>query len=192
MWNLFLIGWTLSKIAKTVGCSVSTVHYTVERFKEINNFNNRPGRGRKNLLTVKDVEYVKINSLRDRRKTLSLLTAEFNVQNPVKVSLATIRRSLKSRGLIRRVAAAKPLLRKANIKKRLLWARQHKDWGLDEWYQVLFTDETKSECFGTNRRVYVRRRKGERFLKECLKPTIKHGGGSVMAWGQYLHMVSGH
>jgi hypothetical protein len=29
----------------------------------------------------------------------------------------------------------------------------------------------------------VRRRKGERFLKECLKPAIKHGGGSVIAWG---------
>ena len=65
--------------------------------------------------------------MRDRRKPLNLLMAEFNVQNPVKVSLATIRRSLKSQGWIGRVAAAKPLLRKANIKKRLPWARQHKD-----------------------------------------------------------------
>lgn len=184
MWFLCLIGWTLSRIANTVGCSVSTVHNTVERFKELNNFDNRSGRGRKKLLTVKNVEYVKICSLRDRRKTLSLLTAEFNLKNVVKVSMATIRRSLRSRGLIGRVAAAKPLLRKPNIKKRLLWAREHKDWGLEEWHKVLFTDETKSECFGNNRRVYVRRRKGERFLKECLKPTIKHGGGSIMAWGE--------
>ncbi|KAK4017787.1 hypothetical protein OUZ56_033593 [Daphnia magna] len=38
-------GWTLSTIANTVGCSVSTVHNTVERFKELNNFDNRSGRG---------------------------------------------------------------------------------------------------------------------------------------------------
>ncbi len=155
----------------------------MKRFKETKSFENRRGRGRKPILTKKDVEYVKINSLRDRRKTLNLLTAEFNLTKPFKVSISTIRRSLKSQGLIGRVAAAKPLLRKANIKKRLVWARQHKDWSLNDWYQVLFTDETKSECFGNNRRLYVRRRSGERFLKECLKPTIKHGGGSVLAWG---------
>ena len=126
----------------------------MKRFKETKSFENRRGRGRKPILTKKDVEYLKINSLRDRRKPLNLLTAEFNLTKPFKVSITTIRRSLKSRGLIGRVAAAKPLLRKANIKKRLAWARQHKDWSLNDWYQVLFTDETKSECFGSNRRLY--------------------------------------
>lgn len=30
---------------------------------------------------------------------------------------------------------------------------------------------------------YVRRRSGEAFLQECIAPTVKYGGGSIMIWG---------
>lgn len=30
---------------------------------------------------------------------------------------------------------------------------------------------------------YVRRRPTEAFLPECISPTVKHGGGSIMIWG---------
>ncbi|CAK9827692.1 Transposable element Tc1 transposase [Anthophora retusa] len=47
---------------------------------------------------------------------------------------------------------------------------------------VLWTDESKFEIFGNKRRQFVRRRKGEAYQEGCLKPTVKHGGGSVMVW----------
>ena len=31
--------------------------------------------------------------------------------------------------------------------------------------------------------MYVSRRSGEEYLQECLRPTVKHGGKSVMVWG---------
>ena len=30
---------------------------------------------------------------------------------------------------------------------------------------------------------YVRRQPGEEFQRQCLQPTVKHGGGSIMIWG---------
>ena len=30
---------------------------------------------------------------------------------------------------------------------------------------------------------YARRRPGEEFRRECVKPTVKHGGGKIMVWG---------
>ena len=46
----------------------------------------------------------------------------------------------------------------------------------------MFTDESKFQIFGTIRRQYVRRRKGEALKEPCLASTIKHGGGNIQVW----------
>ena len=48
---------------------------------------------------------------------------------------------------------------------------------------MLWTDESKFEEFGSQRRTFVRRRKNDITLDECLTPSVKHGGGNVMVWG---------
>ncbi len=48
---------------------------------------------------------------------------------------------------------------------------------------MLWTDESKFEVFGSNRRTFVRCRTNEKMLEQCLIPSVKHGGGSVMVWG---------
>lgn len=39
------------------------------------------------------------------------------------------------------------------------------------------------QIFGTPGAQFVRRRPGEAFRPDCIAPTVKHGGGSVMIWG---------
>lgn len=45
----------------------------------------------------------------------------------------------------------------------------------------MFTDESKFEIFGGKRRVC--RLEGERLSDQCIAPSVKHGGGSVIVWG---------
>ena len=51
------------------------------------------------------------------------------------------------------------------------------------WKSVLWSDESKFEICGSNRRVFGRCRVGERMISACVVPTVKHGGGGVMLWG---------
>lgn len=78
------------------------------------------------------------------------------------------------------------------------WAREHRNWTNEDWGKVLWTDESQFMLFGANKRFYIRRRKGEKYLNECLHPTMKHGKGSVMVWGGFsskgtspLKLISG-
>ena len=96
------------------------------------------------------------------------------------MSISTVWRRLYEAGLYGRIAIKKVLLRKQNNIKRFLWAKVHKDWTIQLWIKVLWTDESKFEIFGSTRRVYVRRRVGERAATFCIKPSLKYGGGSVM------------
>ncbi|KAF7650254.1 hypothetical protein LDENG_00128610, partial [Lucifuga dentata] len=49
----------------------------------------------------------------------------------------------------------------------------------DFWENILWTDETKVELFGS----YIWRKANTAFQKKNIIPTVKHGGGSVMVWG---------
>ena len=45
------------------------------------------------------------------------------------------------------------------------------------------SDESPFSLFPKCGRVYVRRKPGENLHRQCLiKPTVKHGGGSIMVW----------
>ena len=73
-------------------------------------------------------------------------------------------------GLAGRITDKKPLLRKQNNVKGVHWAKVHKHW----------TIKSKFETFGSNRRVYVQWRVGERAPTPCIIPTIKHRRDSVI------------
>ena len=62
-------------------------------------------------------------------------------------------------------------------------AKKYKNYTLENWKKVLFTDESQFVIHGNKRRLYVGRRHGERLLNQCLKSTIKHGGGNIQVWG---------
>lgn len=53
----------------------------------------------------------------------------------------------------------------------------------NQWRNVLWSDETKINLFGMDGKQFVRRPKGEAYNSRYTKPTVKHGGGSVMIWG---------
>jgi hypothetical protein len=77
---------------------------------------------------------------------------DFHSGRKVPVSQFAINRSLHFWGMIRRVACCKLLLSAKNIIKRLRFAKKHVKWSKKESKQVLFTDESKFEIFGSNQR----------------------------------------
>ncbi len=54
---------------------------------------------------------------------------------------------------------------------------------MDNWNNVLWSDETKINLFGSDGVKRVWQQPGEEYNDKCVLPTVKHGGGSVMVWG---------
>ena len=94
-------------------------------------------------------------------------------------STSTMKRRLWDAGLLCRVVKEKPYLRLANKRKRLRWAKEYRHWTEEDRKKVLWTDKN-FEVSGSHRRTFVRSRRSEKMLEECLTPYVKHGGGNVM------------
>ena len=157
---------------------------TIKCYDETGPHVERPRKGGPRVTSA--AEFIRVTSLRNHKLTAPQIRAQVNATQSCSsrhISTSTVQRRLHQSGLYGQTTATKPLLRKSNKKKRFVWAKKHKEWTLDQWKSVLWSDESKFEIFGSTCCVFVWRRKGERMVSTCMVPTVKHRGGGVMVWG---------
>ncbi|GFT25321.1 transposable element Tcb2 transposase [Trichonephila clavipes] len=75
-----------------------------------------------------------------------------------------------------------PLLTARYKAFRLTWARQHRDWIVDDWKHVAWSDESRFQLDPADGRVRVWRQPHESMDFICQQGTVQVGGGSVMVW----------
>ena len=98
-------------------------------------------------------------------------------------SACTVCRMFTRIGMHGRIRWKKPFLKKEHIAARLAWAREWARRREYYWRKVWYTDESKFNLFGSDGKLYCRRRVGEALLPRNVKKVVKHGGGSVQVWG---------
>ena len=106
------------------------------------------------------------------------------VNEKKKVCSETVRRALKSSGMKAVKKKNKTLLAARNHKKRLDFAMRHKDWTVEDWKRVIWSDETKINRMGSDGQKWAWKEVGARGLTDQeVTGTVKFGGGSLMMWG---------
>ncbi|GBM78387.1 hypothetical protein AVEN_79107-1 [Araneus ventricosus] len=78
----------------------------------------------------------------NRRQTVAQLTAQYNAGASASVSEHTVQITLLDMALCSRCTTRVPLLTKCHRHLRLQWAREHRDWTMDEWKRVKWSDES--------------------------------------------------
>ena len=181
-------GENYSKIATILGSTASGIRKIVKKYQNSGSTADKASSGRPKKTTAHTDRVLVRMSLQDRRLTAPQLSRRLLEEHGVNLASRTVRKRLQKAGLRGCVAAKKPLLSAANVRRRLVFAREHKDWTVEDWKNVIFSDESLFQLFCGAKRLIVRRRVGEKFKKDCIAPTVKHDGGSVMIWGS----ISGH
>ena len=184
-------GYSERQVASRLKISKTAVHQTKEKKKTTGATEVQPGRGRKRLSSAREDRYLIRKSLSNRRLTSSDLQKEWKSGCNVNCSARTVRNRLLQVGLKSHRARKKPFINERQRKQRLKFAKDHKDWTVDDWSKVIFSDESNFQLCPTPGRLMVRRRSGEAYRPECLAPTVKHGGGSVMIWGCFSKSGTG-
>ena len=88
------------------------------------------------------------------------------------------------------MAAKKPFISEKNRKARLEFAHAHKNWAIEQWSHILWSDESKFNLRHSDGKKYVKNKKiretpkHKRFNPSYTRTAFKRGGGKgVMDWG---------
>ena len=100
------------------------------------------------------------------------------------ISSRTVRNRLREHNIRLRRPAIHPILLPRDRAARLTWCRRYLRIRIQDWSNILFTDESRfhldSSHYGRSR---VYRRVGERYADACVIQRQSLGGDSVMVWG---------
>lgn len=110
-------------------------------------------------------------------------TKELEQATGISVHPSTVRKNLQKAGLKAVHKQKKPLLSAKHRKARMDFALITKDWTLEDWKKVVWTDETKINCLGSDGLQWAWKRPGEPLSDRLVQGTLKFGGGSLMMWG---------
>ena len=104
----------------------------------------------------------------------------------------TIRLHLKKSGMKAVVKSKRPLLSARHRKNCMDFAIAHRDWTIEDWKKVIWSDETKINRLGSDGRKWAWKKAGEGLSDRLVQGTVKFGGGSVMVWGCITWQGVGH
>ena len=86
-------------------------------------------------------------------------------------------------GMGYRIERKRCWLSKEQKAKRLSWAKKYKDWTVEDWKKVCFTDEMGMQTGSNGKRVYVWRYPEEEYDEDCTGATVIQGFEKVKVWG---------
>lgn len=170
-------------IAKLFGLKRETVRDTIARWHSTGSADPPKRPGRKNVLTARDERALIRITTQNRFTPLGEITSVANQRLVTNLAPNTIRKYLHENGLRACKACEKPLLKESHIMARLKWCKERCEWGDDEWKRIVWSDESRFALFNSDGRQRVWRRVDEKYHIDCVRPTVKYGGGSVMFWG---------
>uniref|UniRef100_A0A096MBR9 Transposase Tc1-like domain-containing protein n=1 Tax=Poecilia formosa TaxID=48698 RepID=A0A096MBR9_POEFO len=145
----------------------STIYRIIKNFKERGSIVAKKAPGSPRKTSKRQDRLLKVFQLRDRATSSAELAQEWQ-QAGVSASARTVRRPDLKEGSKEATSLQK------NIRDRLIFCKRYRERTAEDRGKFIFSDESPFRLFGTSGKQLVRRRRGERYHRSCLMPTVKH------------------
>jgi transposase len=186
---------SMGDIANHLDISKSTVSRTIKRFEETDDYKTQyENCGRKAAFDERAIRHMKSIVVKDPRLSAGQIQEKMGAGN---YDVSTVRRHLRAAGCKTVKPYRRPYLNEAQVIKRYNWAKAHKDWSVNDWKAVLFSDETIVQITD-NCPQYVRIVDGHPLIPPHYNKTTKHPC-QVMFWACFAfngtgraHVVEGN
>lgn len=148
--------------------------------------------GHSTLLSESDRQYIACLITYNTFETAAQVQCYLEETSHAIVSVNTICRVLREAGLKVGKKRKVLFLHLHHHKACLTWAKKHANWTVEEWRQVIWSDKTKVNLFGSDRPKWCWKSHNHPLEQRVLDQKIKHGEGNIMLWGCMTYQSIGY
>jgi transposase len=105
--------------------------------------------------------------------------------------VCTIKRRLAEHGIHKHIKAERPRITPVLARRRYQWCLKHRHWTIEQWREVVWSDECSVEKSADPAVQWVFRTSKEKWLPECVKGVRKSGGVKQMVWACFAGGLKG-
>ncbi|GFU23116.1 HTH_Tnp_Tc3_2 domain-containing protein [Trichonephila clavipes] len=147
---------------------------------DIGYIERKPEQGRTSGTTIREDRHLSIIARHNRESTASQPSRYLYAATGTRVLRVSVSKRLGKRELFSRKSAVCVLLTSTNRRVCFAWCRQHRDWSMEHWATVLFTDETRYTLNTDSRRMFIWREPGTLYLLSNVHEIDNYGEGGLM------------
>jgi transposase len=151
-------GLAQNVVAIHFGCHRNTILSLWRGFRQSGNTRDCRRSGRPRVTSRRQVNHIRLVHLRNRFQTSSLTVRSIPGLRPI--SSRTVRNRLREHNIRPRRPAIRPTLLLRHRAARLTWCRRYLRFRIQDWANILFTDESRFHLDSSDGRSHVYRRVG--------------------------------
>jgi transposase len=176
-------GDTFQAITDEFGINIKTVQAIIAKWNKYHTIQDLDKIGRPPKLDDRTRRHLVRMIENGEASTATQLAQMATTQLNTRVSPRTARRMLHQEGFKALHVIPKPLLSAEHMQKRLEFAQAHTHWTVDNWKQVIFSDETPITAYAENPHKVVWTKHVEGLNPRLIVPAVQGGGPKIMVWG---------
>ena len=144
----------MHEISGRLKISRNCILQTIRKFDQLHIVTTKPGAGRPQKVTRREKRLIKLQQLRDDTFSLPDLVRYARTNLNLSISTSTISRILRDYDMISYIAPRKPRITPTQRRDRLQWCYEYLNWSMEEWSNVIFSDESNYEILNRKNRIY--------------------------------------
>ncbi|GFX10548.1 transposable element Tcb1 transposase [Trichonephila clavipes] len=178
-------GRTQLEVFEELGITQSIISRLWQRFQDDGNVSRCYSTGLPRVTTPNEDRYIylAVTAKRNRRSTASDLSRKLSSATGTTVSRQIVYRCLGHIGLYARRPVRCVPLTANHCHLRLTWSREHALWTPQQWFCVMFFDESRFSLQSDSRRTLIWRASVTRYHQENTIERHCYGGAGWLVWG---------